>query len=86
MTDAMGFKKIITEVISAREDLKQVNQENALGDSAVDELLLKVPHQIRLKVDRKSFNNNQSSIETLTFLTELCEEQQRDPLNSVSGT
>lgn len=54
ITDAAGLRRIANTVISARDDLKSVNLEYILGESAMGELMTKIPHQIRTPIDDRT--------------------------------
>ena len=75
MSDSKAMRRMVTEVMSAKEDLASIGLDDLLGDLIVDELLTKLPVQLRSKIDGKLLENSYTSQGKIDLLMSSIEHQ-----------
>lgn len=73
VSDGPGLRKMVAELISARDELKEQNFENALGENALSALMLKIPFEIRSEIDAKIYDDDLDVKQSMDIFIEKCE-------------
>lgn len=72
-SDADGLRRLVTELTLAREDLKAVKRESALGESAFSVVMAKIPVKLRREIDEKILEDDLDSQESFELLIKLAD-------------